>query len=66
MSDKKKFRHTELGTFLFGNNNLSNPNKEIRMREHERQKRYFHGRLKLLGLSLLLGVVYFLFLMLMN
>jgi len=66
MSDKKKFRHTELGTFLFGNNNLSNPDKEIRMREHELQKRYFHRRLKLLGVSLLLGVVYFLLLKLMK
>ena len=66
MRNKKKFRHTDLGTFLFGNNNFSNPDKEIRMREYELQKRYFHRRLKLMGFSLLLGVVYFLLRMLMN
>ena len=60
MSDKKKFRHTELGTFLFGNNNLSNTDKEIRMREYEEQKSVFHRKLKAVGIILILGVVYFL------
>tara|TARA_B100001564_G_C20066926_1_gene414442 strand:- start:180 stop:380 length:201 start_codon:yes stop_codon:yes gene_type:complete len=66
MSGKKEFRHTKLGLFFLGNNNLSNPDKEIRMREYELQKRNFHRKLKSLWFSLLLGVVYFLLLKLMK
>lgn len=60
MSKKKEFKNTMLGKFLFGNNNLSNTNKEIRMREYEEQKSIFHRKLKTLGIILLFGVVYFL------
>lgn len=62
MSDKKEFRDTKLGTSLFRNNNLNNPDKEIRMREYELQKRNFHRKLKSVWFALLLGVVYFLLL----
>ena len=44
MSGKKEFRQTKLGLFFLGNNNLSNPDKEIRMREYELQKRNFHRK----------------------
>jgi len=62
MSGKKEFRHTKLGTFLLGNNNLNNPDKEIRMREFELRKRNFHRKLKPAMFSLLLAVVFFLLL----
>lgn len=60
MSKKKEFKTTMLGKFLFGNNNLSNTEKETRMREYEEQKSIFHRKLKSVGIILILGLVYFL------
>ena len=60
MCKKKEFKTTILGKFLFGNNNLSNTDKEIRMREYEEQKSIFHRKLKSVGIILILGLVYFL------
>ena len=42
------------------NNNLSNTEKETRMREYEEQKSIFHRKLKSVGIILILGLVYFL------
>ena len=64
MSEKKEFKTTKLGKFLLGNNNLNNTDKEVRLREYEEQKSIFHRKLKAVGIILLLGVVYFLILIL--
>ena len=64
MSEKKKIKTTKLGKFFLGNNNLNNTDKEVRLREYEEQKSVFHRKLKALGIILLLGVVYFLILIL--
>jgi len=61
---KKKFKTTKLGKFFLGNNNLNNTDKEVRLREYEEQKSIFHRKLKAVGIILLLGVVYFLILIL--
>lgn len=66
MIEKKEFKTTKLRKFLLGSNNLNNTDKEVRLREYEKQKSIFHRKLKAVGIILLLGVVYFLILILMK